>query len=170
MPNIEIKARCLDSAAAKQIAARLKAKHVGTDHQTDTYFKTHAGRLKLRESSLSEAQLIPYIRPSQAGPKKSEYTLLSVPNPELCKTLLDEILGIETVVDKIREIYLIGNVRVHIDCVHELGNFIEFEAVYTDAQDETSERAKIDALMKEFNITSADLLTGSYRELNLLGR
>lgn len=167
MPNIEIKARCDDNAAAKAIAARLKAKHVGSDRQIDTYFKTGAGRLKLRESSLSGAQLIPYVRPNQTGPKKSEYTLLPVPHPELCKTLLAEILGIEAVVDKIRDIYLVGNVRVHIDTVQELGSFIEFEAVYRDAEDETSECAKVEALMKQFNISSVHLLTGSYRELKL---
>jgi predicted adenylyl cyclase CyaB len=167
MPNIEIKARCADSKKAKSIAASLQAKHVGTDRQIDTYFKTGAGRLKLRESSLSGAQLIPYVRPDVAGPKKSDYTLIPVPDPSLCKKLLSDILGVETVVDKIREIYLIGNVRVHIDSVQELGHFIEFEAVYRDAEDETTERAKVEVLMAEFHISSADLLTGSYRELSL---
>ena len=42
--------------------------------------------------------------------------------------------GVETVVDKVRDIYLIGNVRVHVDSVHGLGEFIEFEAVYRDAR------------------------------------
>ena len=73
--------------------------------------------------------------------------------------------GVEIVVDKIREIYLIGNVRIHIDAVKELGNFFELEAVYDNPADEASELAKVEALMKAFGILSADLLNGSYREL-----
>jgi predicted adenylyl cyclase CyaB len=167
MPNIEIKARYPDAAKAKAVATRLNARYVGRDHQVDTYFRTHEGRLKLRESSLSGNQLVPYLRPDQSGPKRSEYLVISVSDAALCKSLLGKILGTEVVVDKTREIYLIDNVRVHIDSVVGLGNFFEFEAVYTDPSDEKSEFAKVSALIKEFEIAQEDLLTGSYRELKM---
>jgi adenylate cyclase class 2 len=167
MPNIEIKAKYRDLEKAKQIARNLDAKHVGVDHQVDTYFRTPTGRLKLRESTLSGAQLVPYMRPDQAGPKKSDYLVIPVSDPENCKKLFDQILGIEAVVDKTRDIFLIDNVRVHLDIVKNLGIFFEFEAVYNNAALEKQEYAKVEKLMGLFNIPSEDLLTGSYREMVL---
>ena len=66
MPNIEIKARYADLAKGRRIAEGLNAKWVGRDRQVDTYFRTREGRLKLRESSLSGTQLIPYRRADEA--------------------------------------------------------------------------------------------------------
>lgn len=167
MPNIEIKARYEGLETARSIAGKLRAKHVGEDHQVDTYFKSLDGRLKLRESRLSGAQLIPYVRPNQSGPKRSEYLVIEIKSPVECKRLLTEILGIDVVVDKIRDIFLIDNVRVHLDTVKGLGSFFEFEAVYegSDVSVERAEYEKVEALMKEFQIKPTDLIHGSYREL-----
>jgi adenylate cyclase class 2 len=165
MPNIEIKARYADQEKARKIAQRLDAMRVGIDHQIDTYFKTVSGRLKLRESTLSGAQLVPYVRPNLRGPKKSTYLVLPVADPTSLKTLFDQILGTDIVVDKMREIFLIGNVRVHIDSVKNLGNFFEFEAVYQDPKDEPQEHLKVAQLIKDFEIPEVDLMNDSYREL-----
>lgn len=165
MPNIEIKARYDDLGKARAIAERLRAKLHGTDHQVDTYFLTSAGRLKLRESSLSGAQLVPYLRPNQAGPKKSQYLVLPIADAALCKTLFAEMLGLDVVVDKVRTIYLLDNVRIHLDEVKNLGNFFEFEAVYADPAQEEAEYAKVGKLLKEFEIHPSALIMGSYREL-----
>src|SRR5437764_1055578 len=102
MPNIEIKARYEDLEKARVIAKRLGARFAGLDHQIDTYFKAKEGRLKLRESSLKGAQLVPYVRPNQAGPKKSEYQIIALEDAGASKALLGKILGIDAVVDKKR--------------------------------------------------------------------
>jgi predicted adenylyl cyclase CyaB len=167
MPNIEIKARYEDLSRARSIARRLRARFLGIDRQRDTYYRTRQGRLKLRESSQGGARLIPYHRPDRRGPKKSDYALLPVADPAQLKSLLRELLGISIVVDKVREIYLIGNVRVHLDRVKGLGRFFELEAVYESAARESVERRKVARLLVEFGIASRDLLTGSYRELML---
>lgn len=165
MPNIEIKARYPNQEKARKIANELKTEYVGIDHQVDTYFKTPKGRLKLRESSLSGAQLVPYIRPDQAGPKKSDYAVVPIQDPTLIKRLFSEIFGVEVVVDKQREIFLIDNVRVHIDNVTGLGNYFEFEAVYNTADNEKAEYDKVSELMKKFEISEEALEHGSYKEL-----
>jgi len=165
VPNIEIKAAYDDFDFAHSVLARLDAKPVGTDHQIDTYFTTPHGRLKLRESSLSGAQLIPYLRPDQTGPKRSDYLVLPVEDPEECKRLFSELLGVDCIVDKVREIFLIGNVRVHLDRVKHLGTFLEFEAVYDNSLLERAEHEKVQRLMTEFRIPREDLLKNSYREL-----
>lgn len=166
MPNIEIKAHCKDLEKARAIAKTIGAKSLGLDHQVDTYFSTKTGRLKLRESSLSGAMLIPYIRSDVSGPKKSDYTLLTAPNPALAKKLLSETLGVETVVEKYRDIYLAENVRIHIDDVKGLGTFLEFEAIYQDESPESVKREteRVHRLIEIFHIKKEDLIEGSYRE------
>ncbi|PIR21057.1 MAG: adenylate cyclase [Deltaproteobacteria bacterium CG11_big_fil_rev_8_21_14_0_20_47_16] len=165
MPNIEIKAHLANPEKAHAAAKAAHGEYVGQDHQIDTYFCTPHGRLKLRESSLSGAQLIPYMRTDQSGPKKSTYALIPIAEPSTCKQLLTDILGVEAIVDKMRDIYLIGNVRVHIDTVVGLGSFLEFEAVYKNPADEAAEHAKVVALMEKFGVEQSHLLTGSYREM-----
>ena len=170
MPNIEIKARYQILSRAREIAVKLNAKTLGIDLQIDTYFKTQGGRLKLRESSLNGARLIPYVRANQIGPKLSQYLLVPIEQPDILKSLLKEILGIEVIVNKEREVYLIDNVRVHLDVVENLGNFIEFEAVFDDVSKETykAEIKKVNKLIDDFEIKETDLIKGSYRELRQL--
>lgn len=166
MPNIEIKAHYSELDKARGIAKQIGAKHLGLDHQIDTYFSTQEGRLKLRESSLSGAMLIPYLRADSRGPKKSSYTLLNTTEPNLAKTLLTQILGVDTVVEKHRDIYLYENVRIHLDDVKGLGKFLEFEAVYKDEspESESLEQKKVNELIQVFGISTGDLVNHSYRE------
>jgi predicted adenylyl cyclase CyaB len=164
--NLEIKARCADLDAARVRAARLATEHVGVDHQVDTYFVTARGRLKLRESSLSGGQLVPYLRPDQEGPKRSDYRVIPVEDPASLKALLAEILGVHRVVDKQREIFLFENVRIHLDRVKELGTFLELEAVFDgSAVAEAEQQRKVDWLMKELRVSPGDLLATSYEAL-----
>lgn len=167
MPNIEIKSHYPDLAQAHAIATQIGARYLGQDHQIDTYFKVPTGRFKLRESSMSGAILVPYIRDDLSGPKKSSYTLLKASDPALAKELLSQILGVETVVEKKRDIYLVENVRVHLDQVQGLGQFLEFEAVYSEQDDEAHEYEKVRTLIKTFQIPETNLLQGSYRERSL---
>lgn len=164
--NLEIKARCADPAAARAAAERVATDYVGLDRQVDTYFRTRQGRLKLRESSLSGGQLVPYLRADTAGPRRSDYRVVPVPDPEGLKRLLSAILGVHRVVRKEREIFLFGNVRIHLDRVEGLGAFLELEAVYDgSAAAEAGEERKVQALMKELGVSTDDLVATSYEAL-----
>ena len=164
--NLEIKARCADLAEARRRAAALATEHVGVDHQVDTYFVTARGRLKLRESSLSGGQLVPYLRPDQAGPKRSDYRVIPVDDPASLKALLAEILGVHRIVDKQREIFLFENVRIHLDRVAGLGSFLELEAVFDGSPAaEAEQQRKVDWLMKELRVAPGELLATSYEAL-----
>ena len=162
MPNIEIKAVCPNITLAKETAQKLHTEYVGILHQIDTYFNTQDGRLKLREINNSEAQLIPYYKEYTKGPMKSMYSVLPSEDPKTLKHILDKTLGTLTVVDKKREVYLIDNIRVHLDYVKDLGEFIEFEAVYTNPIDEEKEFEKVRKLKRTFNIQDDHLLDKSY--------
>ena len=85
VPNIEIKAVYKDLEKGRDIARGLCAHSIGIDHQTDTYFKTPQGRMKLRESSLSGAYLIPYLRPDQKEAKKMFLVLSQTKKMKIAK-------------------------------------------------------------------------------------
>ena len=162
MPNIEIKAKCLNLDTAREIVKELKTDYIGELHQVDTYFSTIKGRLKLREINGEIAQLIPYYKEYSKGPMKSNYSVLDVKDVSQTKSILNEILGTITVVDKQRKVFLINNIRVHLDDVKALGSFIELEAVYEDENKKDQEVQKVAELLKIFRIKDEDLLDKSY--------
>jgi predicted adenylyl cyclase CyaB len=165
MQNIELKARLADYAAAVRVASAIATSRLGTQHQIDTYFHCHHGRLKLRQIDGLRAELVWYDRPDQADVKASDYQLVPLSNPETLKGALTAALGIRAIVEKRREIFLYHNVRIHLDDVTNLGRFIEFEAVLGPDIDEAAGRAQVDSLMRHFAIASADLLPNSYGEM-----
>jgi adenylate cyclase class 2 len=167
VPNIEIKAVYKDLSKARKIAKGLGARQGGRDRQVDTYFKIPAGRFKLRESRRVGGQLIPYRRPNQKGPKTSDYVLIPLPDPSKTKNILASLLGIDAVVEKQRDLFLLGNIRIHLDRVNGLGNFLEFEAVFKKdtARNRKIEKAKVEKLIQLFEIAPKALLKNSYREL-----
>ena len=166
MENIEIKARIEDPDQIRELVKELDHTFVGLDHQIDTYFKTTNGRFKLRESSLSGPYLIFYIRNNISGPKSSVYQKLPVADAKGLKDLLKEMQGIHTIIEKKREIYLYENVRIHLDEVKELGNFLEFEAVMDEKySNKEMETRKVDYLMEKLGIKNEHLISKSYENL-----
>jgi len=164
--NIDIKARYADLRRARQIALRLGAKLAGRDRQVDTYFRVPRGRLKLRESKLSASELLPYIRADRRGPKRSDYEVIRVPSGQRVKAILSRVLGVRTVVRKTRDIYWLGNVRIHLDRVDGLGTFIEFEAVFDGSpRAERANREKVRKLLAAFGIAGKDLVKVSYADM-----
>jgi len=164
--NIEIKARCSNSAKIRSILKNKDARFMGSDHQIDTYFKSTNGRLKLRQGTI-ENNLIHYNRSDQKGPKQSEVSLYPVvEDSDSLRQLLAKAVGILKVVDKRREIYFIDNVKFHIDTVNDLGNFVEIEAIDTEGHKNVDQLRKQCAYyLKLFQIEKADLLTGSYSDM-----
>ena len=165
--NIEIKARCRDSASIHQYLQQHGAEFKGIDLQTDTYFRVNHGRLKLREGNI-ENNLIYYERTNQAGPKSSHFHLVKVEDAKGLKEVLTKSMGIKVVVKKKREIYYIKNVKFHIDEVPGLGSFVEIEAgnILTDlSQDELKEQC--DFYLKEFKISPEALIDVSYSDMLL---
>ena len=80
--------------------------------------------------------------------------------------MLEDSLGILVAVEKQREIYYIGNIKIHIDIVKELGSFIEIEA-----SDEKGNYTKdqlhkqCSELMTAMEIREEDLVQKSYSDL-----
>ncbi len=165
--NIEIKARCNNTAAIREYLLNNKAEFKGTDHQRDTYFNVPNGRLKLRQGNI-ENSLIHYERQNQSGPKSSQVSLYKVENGEQLRNVLLNALGEKVTVEKKREIYFIDNVKFHLDEVPGLGSFAEIEAIDLDGhigKDRLQEQCEF--YMQAFGIKEQDLLTNSYSDMLL---
>ena len=126
--NIEFKAKASDIVSLEEKLLTLKPKYVGEDHQKDTYYNVDFGRLKLREGNIENA-LIWYNRENVGGAKQSDILLYKHLPDEALKNILLKLHGIKIVVDKIRKIYFVDNVKFHFDRVEGLGTFIEVEAI-----------------------------------------
>lgn len=126
--NVEFKAWVDDLNTYEKILIQLGAQYIGTDHQIDTYFITQSGRLKLREGNIENA-LIQYERADTTHAKLSSVILYKHKPDKALKDILTLQLSIKTIVDKIRKIFYIDNVKFHLDTVAELGTFIEVEAI-----------------------------------------
>lgn len=164
---VEIKAKCEDHEQIRRHLHQLNARCVGLDHQVDTYFQVPRNRLKLREGTI-ENSLIYYNRPDQPGPKRSDVLLHIADDTKSLRKILEAVHGVLVIVDKQREIWFVGNVKIHLDQVKELGQFLEIEAIDKDgSRTEDELRAQCEDLMNQFNVANEDLLTSSYSDMIL---
>ncbi len=163
--NIELKARLRDREAALAACRALGADSQGDIHQVDTYFRVPEGRFKLRASDPGDDYLVFYRRPDVSGPKGCDYDIATVDRG--LRTVLAAALGVLAEVDKTRTLFLWRNVRIHLDVVHGLGEFIEFEAVLSDACEDDDGHAKLDHLQQVFDVRPGDLIERSYLDLTL---
>jgi predicted adenylyl cyclase CyaB len=123
------------------------------------------GRLKLREEPGAVAHLIAYERPDLAGNKESRYRLVEVPAPAELRDALASVLGIKVAVSKARRLFIFEGVRIHLDRVDDLGDFIEFEGVAADGRDPDEFTDLLEDLRGSFGIREEDLRRESYSDL-----
>jgi predicted adenylyl cyclase CyaB len=163
--NVEIKARARDFADLCRRAEALSDTLAQVIPQEDTFFHTAKGRLKLRQLAPDRGQLVYYERPDQDGPKRSNYHIFETRDPESLKTALSLALGVRGVVRKRRNLYLVGQTRVHLDKVEGLGEFMELEVVLRPEQSDAEGQAIALDLMTRLGVREEDLLEGSYMDL-----
>ncbi len=163
--NFEFKARLHDAAHVRATLKRLHARFLGTDRQVDTYFRVPKGRLKIREGRI-ENSLIFYQRTNSAHARRSTVEMMLLPRRNSVRPILSRALEVLAVVDKRREIYFVGNVKIHLDRVRGLGTFVEVEAM-TRSGDSRKVRAQAAKFKKHFAISSADIVPQSYSDLIL---
>jgi predicted adenylyl cyclase CyaB len=165
--NIELKARVAALDAARGTAQSLATAALGSMRQIDTYFRVPHGRLKLRQIDDRASQLIAYQRRDATEARASDYQIVPIADGELLKQALANTLGVQVVIDKTRELFLYRNVRIHLDQVHELGTFVEFEAVLDESTDDAKGHEQVAWLCRQFAISAADIVAESYSDLKL---
>jgi homotetrameric cytidine deaminase len=165
--NLELKARDPEPQRTLELALALGAEDRGKIEQRDTYFARARGRLKLREQTPGEAELIAYERSDGTEPRPSDYRVVPVADPEALREALDAALGTLVIVVKRRRLLLWDGVRIHLDEVEGLGSHLELEAVAAPGSDLEAERRKVERLRDELRIDDAALLPASYSDLLL---
>lgn len=165
MDNIEVKIRCCDLDAVRSAAERLGACHSGLLRQKDTFFEAHEGRLKLRRCEGARPVLIAYRREDAAEARRSTYHLLELTDVQADS--LESLLGLVArpcaVVEKERDLYLWRNVRIHLDCVAGLGDFVELEIV--GETDVARGREVAARLMGELGLRDEDRVAVAYVDM-----
>jgi adenylate cyclase class IV len=169
--NIEVKARVADILAFDALKKQALELSFEWDklHQTDTFYESKSGRVKVRESSSESetwCELIWYDRSDSEGPKCSNYHITSIAPKDvlaLKHTLRNACGGEQCVVKKTRHVYLVGQTRVHCDEVDELGYFAELEVVLTPRQNEQDGIQIAQTLATRLRLT--DFVKGAYADL-----
>jgi len=163
--NIEIKAHARNYVEQKRKAELLGTGDSRVTSQVDTFFIVQHGRLKLRRLDSCHGQLIHYLRPDCAGPKRSDYVIFETDQPDALVETLSRALELRGVVSKIRTVIMVEQTRLHFDDVKELGKFIEIEVVLKEGQTEIEGRVIAEALMEKLGILKEDLIEGAYIDL-----
>ena len=166
MRNVELKSRDPDPARTLELALKLGATDEGEIEQRDTYFGGARARVKLREQTPGEDELIAYRRPDDDEARVSEYLRVPVPDAAALKEALDTAYGTKVVVVKRRRLLLWESVRIHLDEVEGLGSYMELEGL-VDGDEDGPARERVERLRKELEIDAANLVAGSYSDLLL---
>lgn len=127
MLNFELKTKISDCAKTLERIKSIGATYKETMNQVDYYFQTGAEKEKIREINNKEIHLISYKRSEKKGRKDSNYTIKII-SLEQKKSLLEQ-KPLLCLVDKIRQLWIYKNTRIHIDNVVGLGDFMELETV-----------------------------------------
>jgi len=163
--NIEIKARIQDLEKLKGLVEQLSDGPAVSIPQEDTFFPTPRGRLKLRCLSPEHGELIYYEREDASGPKPSNYLVHTTHDPDSLKAALSAALGVRGVLRKQRWLYLVGQTRVHLDEVEDLGAFLELEVVLGTNQSQAEGVVIAHKLMAQLGIEETDLIEAAYIDL-----
>ncbi len=187
MQNVELKAELRDPLIAREVCKQMGGTLVGVMHQTDTYYRIPAGRLKKRETKHGQPDVggatgAPGTTPPEQAEIQVEYIFYDRPNTTAAKvsrfTIYNESgfqerfgrepLPVLVQVRKTRTLYMIDNTRIHLDSVEGLGNFIEFEYFVSKKQSREDGHAFLSKLKHEFRFALGELIDRSYSDL-LLG-
>ena len=131
--------------------------------QTDTYFKMADGRLKRREAPGEPTEWIYYHRRDIVRPRMSSYSILT--DGQAKRRWGTHSLRAWLQVVKSRELWMLENVRIHLDEVRKLGSFIEFEAVISEDHDTRECHDTIRYLREVFGPTLGEPVAASYCDL-----
>ncbi len=163
--NIEIKAHVDSIERLLPTVLSLGGSEPGHSSQDDTFFECPGGRLKLRVTGDGHGVLIFYRRADEPGPKSSYYVHSTTSDPDGLRLVLADAYGELGRVRKHRAVVQVGEVRIHLDSVDGLGDFIELEVAVGEVfgPEEATEQAH--QLMEALGISPADLAKGAYLDL-----
>jgi predicted adenylyl cyclase CyaB len=168
--NVEIKARIRDLAQLRARAQSIADSGPFEIQQDDTFFVCHNGRLKLRILSESQGELIFYKRDNSPSPKESHYVITPTSTPYELREMLVLALGECGRVRKQRTLFLVGNTRIHLDEVEDLGDFMELEVVLSGDETVAQGIETTHRIMHQLSVSDQDLVDRAYVDLLAMTR
>jgi predicted adenylyl cyclase CyaB len=163
--NIEVKARTRALPELRLTATEISGTPGELIEQEDWFFEAPHARLKLRIFSPERGELISYRREDRAGAKASEYVIAPTDRPALLREALALALGVRVVVRKKRWLYVVGQTRIHLDEVAELGTFVELEYVLEPGEDPARGEREVARLLDRLGVRAEDQIAGAYADL-----
>ncbi len=163
MQNIEFKAELRNLEAARVRCRTLGAVPILELEQTDTYYKLPDGRLKRREAPGEPTEWIFYHRKDRIRPALSTFSILS--DEQARRRWGADRLDQWLVVKKHRELWMVENVRIHLDTVEELGTFVEFEALVDTHHPVKECQLKVQHLREQFQPQLGEAIAVGYSDL-----
>ena len=168
MKNIEFKAELRNIGLARSICLVMDARSMGVVLQTDEYVRVPEGRLKRRverneDTGTIREEWIWYDRADRTNARVSRWTSLDETQVAVRWPSLDR--KISNIIIKRRELWRAGNVRVHLDAVAGLGNFLDMEGIVGIGDDPAATRLRVGTLIGKFRPALGEPVSGSYADL-----
>jgi len=175
MKNLELKAELRDPDLARLICQKIGAGRVVKLKQTDTYYNVARGRLKQRSSiaidravgSPEPIEYIFYERENRVDAKVSEYHIYT--HAQVQERFGQAPLPIWLTVEKDRELFLFHSagttIRIHIDQVHELGWYFEYEILINEQTNMDIAHDQATILKATFLPALGEPIASSYSDL-----
>jgi outer membrane murein-binding lipoprotein Lpp len=113
--------------------------------------------------SRPEGEWIWYDRADKVQARTSRWTRLDDRQVEI--RWPDLVRKVEHYIKKRRELWDFEGVRIHLDSVAGLGNFLEFEGVVDSSGDPTRVRGTVEHLIGQFRPVLGEPVSGSYADM-----
>lgn len=157
-----LKAVLRNTSLIKKKLIALYAEFIGEDNQTDYYFECLPGKLKWRQGNIEN--LITHYERAQEGPIEQTrvYRYDLNPTKEQIEFLFVNYKNIG-VVKKTRSIYILKNMKIHIDQLPTQKEFIEIEAIDRYEKFSSTElKEQCLQLLSRLQISTQDLIPTGY--------
>ncbi len=168
MLEVEVKSR-IDLSHAREVLEGIDAKFLETEEHFDVYYNApHRDFAEsdeaLRIRSVNDSQVLTYKGKKLDDTTKSREEIQTNVEAEAMIQILERLGFKETAtVQKVRDVFKLGDITLCLDEVDSLGQFIEFEII-SDADMEESKK-RIFAMMEKFGLKPEDSIRKSYLEL-----
>uniref|UniRef100_A0AC35EXT9 CYTH domain-containing protein n=1 Tax=Panagrolaimus sp. PS1159 TaxID=55785 RepID=A0AC35EXT9_9BILA len=134
-----------------------------------SYFVSHNGRISLREfldePESTHADLLFYEIPETddvTGLKISEFVKTEILDVKNLKECLQLSMGIRGSLKKTRYLFIHEQIRIHLDRVEDLGDFIEIEVRLNENENAVNGYQTAEYFMAQLGILKDDFIEGAY--------
>jgi adenylate cyclase class IV len=180
--NIELKFEVSEERfiECRKIAMSLDPTSTSSLWQFDTFFNipTKDSYLKMRAENcvgndMPNYTLIFYRRPKDVNAKQSSFVRYfpksgsyedSKSDPEQLVTILSLSLGVLGIVQKLRTVYHVNNVRIHLDVVGHSDTYVEMEYCVSNEYPAEKGKETLENLVKVLKLADCKRIDGAYMD------